>query len=752
MTPGLPHPPQPPHDPKSILLDARLGFRSLPPAPGELAAVVDRDRCALTLPRHPSAVRTLAEASGSLGGLRPPSNVAIGPDGSIYLLDKQRLELARFDACDCAFKRIPCFGGAGGAPRQLRNPGGIAIDCGNLYVCDTGLEELAAGPCEDEALQQAKIRGENHRVSVFSMKGFALRGHLLPPTDERPWRPVSVAVDAHGRVWVGDLNGKLHRFTSNGAWERAWPANPAPQHLAIDLRGRVYLVAPGATPSVRVLEPDGISLAAAPSYPEDARAAFPRLGFEVDASGRLFLEPFCDPCSAAKSDPAATLGFDDAGKPVEVKVATAPLYAKAASYRSDALDSHIAQCVWHRVSFCGSLPSGTRLKVRAFAADERLTTAELDALAAWQPCAVADAFDAGTSWDCLVRAVPGRYLWLEVKLESNETATPAIDAMVVEFPRVSLRRYLPAVFGMDPSSADFTDRFLALFDTPLRSIECQVDELARLFDPSSAPARADDPSRPDFLSWLGTWIGVTVDRNWDVATRRRFLKRAGSLFDRRGTPGGLREQLLLLLDFDGHAPCAASPASGDRCLPGPRNCGPIPEPSPPQAPALLLEHFRLRRWLRVGSGRLGDDAVLWGERIVGRTHLGANAQAGVTRLDTSPDPAHDPFLVHANQFSVFVPARCRDSERQRRAIENLIKTESPAGTVGQLEFVEPRFRIGVQSMLGFDAVVGALPQGVTLGETPLGAASILTGPPHLEGGPAIALGKQGRVGTTTVLT
>jgi hypothetical protein len=275
--------------------------------------------------------------------------------------------------------------------------------------------------------------------------------------------------------------------------------------------------------------------------------------------------------------------------------------------------------------------------------------------------------------------------------------------------------------------------------------------MAALFDPLSAPASTSDPRRLDFLSWLGTWIGVTVDRNWDVETRRRFLKRAGTLFDQRGTVSGLREQLLLLLNLTKHAPCSETQTEPDRCVPRPLNCAPRPDPRPYDMPPLVLEHFRLRRWLRLGRGHLGDAAVVWSERIVGRSRLGKTAQAGVTRLDSSPDPARDPFLVHANQFSVFVPARCRTESGARRALENLVRSEAPAGTRGYLHFVEPRFRIGIQSMLGFDSVVAALPQGVRLGETPLGDASILTAPPHREGGPAIAIGKEGRVGTTTRL-
>jgi phage tail-like protein len=528
---------------------------------------------------------------------------------------------------------------------------------------------------------------------------------------------------------------------------------PPPAHLAVDCSDRLYVTAAGTAAAIRVFDPELRLVSPQPAHPSDALMWFPRMPFEVDAQGRLHLESFCEPREVRTCKPPGPFVFDDAGNPVDGSTTgSSPLYETAASYRSGPLDSKTAQCVWHRIALFGSLPTGTRIVVRAFCADERLEPTDLDALATWHTCAVADVFDNGGQWDCLVRAEPGRYLWLELRFEGNGTATPAVGAIVIEFPRISLRRFLPAVFGTEPVSADFTDRFLALFDTPLRRLERQVDRMAAVFDPLSAPASTSDPRRLDFLSWLGTWIGITLDRNWDVDTRRHFLKRAGALFDRRGTVSGLREQLLLLLDFTKHAPCAAEPLTGpDRCVPRPLNCAPPPTPHPHEMPPLVLEHFRLRRWLRLGRGHLGDAAVVWGEQIVGRTRLGKNGQAGVTRLGASPDPARDPFLVHANQFSIFVPARCRTDGGARKALENLVRTEAPAGTRGYLHFVEPRFRIGIQSMLGFDSVVAALPQGVTLSETPLGGASILTAPAHREGGPAIAIGKEGRVGTTTRL-
>src|SRR5262249_39245023 len=144
---------------------------------------------------------------------------------------------------------------------------------------------------------------------------------------------------------------------------------------------------------------------------------------------------------------------------------------------------------------------------------------------------------------------PGRFLWLKLTLLGNGTATPVIHAIEIEFPRLSSLRYLPAVFVAEPVSAEFTARFLSLFDTPLRRIERTVDTEASLFDPASTPADRVGPAPTDFLSWLASWIGVAFDRSWSEPRRRRFLKNAGRLFAWRGTPEGLRQQLLQFLGW-----------------------------------------------------------------------------------------------------------------------------------------------------------------------------------------------------------
>jgi hypothetical protein len=55
-------------------------------------------------------------------------------------------------------------------------------------------------------------------------------------------------------------------------------------------------------------------------------------------------------------------------------------------------------------------------------------------------------------------------------------------------------------------------------------------------------------------------------------------------------------------------------------------------------------------------------------------------------------------------------------------------------------------------MIGFDSVIARYPAGVTLNQTPLGRASVLTPPPHKKGGPSIEVGNQSRIGATTRLT
>lgn len=733
------HPPvpEPPYDPGSMLLNAHVGWQA-----AELHGVeVDRCDGLLRLSLRPEAVPDPADPSGSFAGLRPPGNVAIGPDCGVYLLEGRSLSLLRFDPCCCRFERVPCFGGRGGEPRQLRRPRGIAI-CGNtLYVCDTGLDgRTQTGTDARRNVLRARIRRENHRVSMFSLDGYSLRGHLRPPAAKYPhWRPLAVACDRHGCVWVADgRGGALHRFDPDGRWLEAHAGFEQPSHLAIDTCDRIFIVeVPSEGPArLALMDASGKRLPA-PAQVADASPHFAPLPFTAGPEGTLDLRRLCTGKICGSG------WFDASGKPLATppKPIANPLLTSG-TLISGPLDSKTHRCQWHRVQLHGEIRPGSRVRVETFCADEAYDLQQLLGFATWETQELT-ARPGPAAHDCLILSPPGRYLWLRLTLLGNGSVTPRIAAVEIEFPRLTSLRYLPAVFAAEPTSADFTARFLALFDTTLRSVERAIDAEAKLFDPLSSPAGRTGQAPVDFLSWLASWIGVRFDRSWSEEKRRQFLKRAGPLLDWRGTLRGLREELLILLGwYEPKQCCGAAPRKVCACEP--LNCAPAPRAERYEPPPLILEHFRLRRWLMLGQARLGAQAVLWGSRIVNRSQLDANARVGRTQLIMTPDPLHDPFRFYANRFTVFIPACYRRSEAARKALERLLRSESPASVRWSVEYVEPRFRIGVQSMIGFDAVIGDLPAPAALGKAPLGKGTLLTGAGPA---PAIRIGRRGRLGS-----
>jgi hypothetical protein len=155
--------------------------------------------------------------------------------------------------------------------------------------------------------------------------------------------------------------------------------------------------------------------------------------------------------------------------------------------------------------------------------------------------------------------------------------------------------------------------------------------------------------------------------------------------------------------------------------------------------------------LFLGEGRLGDQSLLWGKRIVNRSQLDEGAQVEGSQLITTQDPLRDPFHVYAHKFSVFVPACFGCSEHHRKALQNIIESQKPAHTQHQIIYVQARFRIGFQSSIGLDAVVGRYPEGVTLDGAPLGQATVLGAPAYKRGGPSSEVGVEARVGINTKL-
>ena len=744
----IPRPPGPPFEPTSLLLDHATGWRF-----AEDTGLFETSRCELVLQEAPGSTRQLTEASGSFGGLAPPGNVACAPDGAIYLLDETRHVLKRFDPCACAFVAVGCLTRRGGGARELRGRGGIAIGGGALYVCDGGLDgRTRVGSNPHWNILRERLRAENHRVSVFDLDGFGLRGHLRPPASEfARWKPTAVAVDRRSGVWVTDgANNCVQNFSLAGRWRKAVVGFNAPTEIACDRLGDLFVldIDPATNqPRAQFLHVDG-RFGTLPASVAAAARAFARLPFHVLANGTLDMRECC-------INLCGTGWFAPDGTPLAQAPTVPPRrYLASGVYRTTALDSGILACQWHRVALCGALPAGTWMKVETFAADQVYTDDQLAGFAVWStvqarprpPAPVKSNKSAAAPWhwDALVRSPPGRYLWLRITLCGSGVQTPALRSAVVEFPRITSMQYLPAVFGAEATSADFSQRFVALYDHVMRSIECKVDTLACWFDPLSTPGRSVGGAPIDFLTWLASWIGLSLDRSWSEAKRRWLVKNAARLYPLRGTLKGLRGMLLLLLGWDQPPVRWSRPATRPTCAPRADNCRPLSPCVTYEPPPLILEHFRLRRWLRLGAGRLGEEATLWGQRIVDRSQLDVNARVGETLVLTTPTPADDPVLVHANRFTVFVPARLR-APAPRRSLENLLRSESAAYLAYDIEYVEPRMRIGVQSMIGFDSVIGRVPEGVVLGANALGRATVLTAAPGAE--PGARLGRTSRLGS-----
>jgi phage tail-like protein len=378
-------------------------------------------------------------------------------------------------------------------------------------------------------------------------------------------------------------------------------------------------------------------------------------------------------------------------------------YAKAGTFHSEALDSGLAECEWHRVRLTGSVPLGGRVTVQTFTSDVELGLAELSALPP-ERWAVAGTWGDTTvdEWDALVPSPPGRYLWLALILGGDGTVTPRVNDVEVHFPRATSRRYLPAAFQSTVDRGSFVDRFLALTDTVRGSVVRHIEDMPVVLDAYGTPA---DPAS-DFLAWLSKWLGVELVDGLPEPRRRRLLAEAAELYRSRGTPAGVERHASLWL--------------GRRVQ--------------------VIERFRLRRWAVAGHGRLGDATELFGAEIVRRLQLDEFATIGSFALIEVGDPAQDPFRVTAHRFTAVVQARGADDIDQLATdAARILAVIKPAHTAAAVAIATPRMAVGRQATVGIDSVVAGPLEPEPLGEGRLGETASVSGEPGLAGRPALGV-------------
>ncbi|HUA58214.1 MAG TPA: phage tail protein [Verrucomicrobiae bacterium] len=729
---------------KHFLLNGIAGWRA---ASLDKTTVADGD---LELQPMPGSVQPLADASGSFGGLQNPQGVAIDQQDRVYVLDGAACVVKRYDRCLQQFIDLPCIGPRGHEPRRLASPHGLAISCADdIYIADSG----------------------NRRVQVFSVKGLALRRiwepievvrraggisvkRALPlwvagkPTfGEGTWQPSDIALTSRNWAYVSDYaNGLIHVFDPRGCWRAAYDgysqsstALVKPTRLALDRDGRIYVLQVGAR-YVTVLDKAGKYLGKV-TQPEEVEGRFCPVAVAIDGNGNLclsdcmtrkvyFYQPTGDGgwcrfrCCGSTGSFADSVAFDRAGNAIHAGAQglcqlAAAAYPPSGTYYSAALDSKIYRCLWHRILLEGCVPSGTAVRVDTFTAEFPKTDDEIAGLAEsrWSTGQI-DTGMSAHSWDCLIQAPPGRYLWLRLTLTGDGSVTPVIGKAKVYYPRSSSLKYLPAVYRADAVSADFLDRFLSLFDTLRARDSGLITDIARMFDPMATPASRKNAGGVDFLSWLASWLGIALQSNWPVARKRELVRRAHELFALRGTPRGLQLQVELYAGVQ------------------PR----------------ILEMFRLRRWLLVNGSTLGNDTTLFGNAVMNRLQVGVNSQVGSFQLFDFGDPQFDLFNKYAYQFVVVVPRWPGASAADAQNLQQIIDMAKPAHTLGQLQWAEPRLRIGLQAFVGVDTVIGKYPAGVIEGQGKLGYDTVLGSPSESDKRPGMRIGRKSTIGCNSVLT
>ena len=713
----------------------------------------------LRLQPMPGAMRPLVDNTGSFGGLQNPEGLAVDSTDRIYILDSSACVVKRFDRCTSEFSVLPCIGPQGSASRKLSSPHGLATSCSdNIYIADTG----------------------NRRVQIFSVKGLALRhiwGPLLvtqtragvsvrlsvPVTGSAPspgcerqlnypegtWQPWDVVVTNRNWAYVSDYaNGLIHVFDPHGCWRTAYtgqgPLTPQlakPTRLAVDTKGCLYVIQEDQN-YVVVLDTDGKFLGTV-QQPEAIQGRFCPVAVAVDVNGNLclsdcltqqmyFYQPDGDGgwcpfrCCGASASFASSMIYDRCGNALVTdgarsvcQLSAEASYPRSGTFYSAPLDSKTYRCLWDRIVLVGTVPPGTAIKVDTFTAESEKPSDEIASLpeSRWSTGQV-HTNTAAMEWDCLIQAPPGRYLWLRLSLLGDGSSSPEISKAKVYYPRSSSLKYLPAVYRADPVSGDFLDRFLSIFDTLRRGTSGTITDIARYFDPKASPANRRNAGGVDFLSWLASWLGMTLKNGWPVAMRRGLVENAHRLYALRGTPEGLRLHIALYAGVQ------------------PR----------------ILEMFRLRRWLSVDHSTLGNDTVLAGNAALNRLQVGVNSNVGSFQLVDYGDPKLDLFNKYAYRFLVVVPRWPGAGPADQEAIQQIIEMAKPAHTVGQFQWSEPRLRIGLQAFVGIDTVVAKYPQGVIEGQGKLGYDTVLGNPAEDRAGPSMRVGRQSVIGCNSTLT
>lgn len=170
------------------------------------------------------------------GRFRHPADVAVGPEGHVFVVDSLLHLVQEFTH---AGKFVGQFGSFGDGPGELNHPSAIAVEeNGSIWIADTGNSRIQRFDPDGEYVSQFGSHGSH----IASLEG----------TDELD-QPTGIAVGPDGGIYVSDtLNRRVLKFSQGGSF-RAGAVFTGGFGPASDVSG----LAPEPTPTGIAVGPEG---------------------------------------------------------------------------------------------------------------------------------------------------------------------------------------------------------------------------------------------------------------------------------------------------------------------------------------------------------------------------------------------------------------------------------------------------------------------------------------------------------------
>ena len=398
-------------------------------------------------------------------------------------------------------------------------------------------------------------------------------------------------------------------------------------------------------------------------------------------------QPWEAPQFVPEKNVSVSRWFNAQGQPVAApdfsSISNQRLYSGHGYWLSTPMQSEIHRCHWDRIQLTlAPPPPGARVEVRTFAQDGLDSLPEDDPrwdhgltyVAPLEPSA--DSKRKCIDVDFQIKSRPAENLSIQIRMYGNGYETATIKALRAYYPRDSYVQFLPKVFSSDDDMRRFLDGFLGALQVIGDEVDDRIRTVEKFFSPDAVPTGAA-------MHNLAGWLALNLEASWTDEQNRKLLAETPKIYPHRGTPKGLRDFLRIYLAN------AANLSVEDVAL--------------TEFP-LVLEGFVERRALmaNVSSG------PLWGPSVVRRLQLGEFSQLGEVSLVSTGDPNLDYFEHYAHRFKVFVPAAWIRSADEESLMRRAIEAEKPAHTAYELVRVENRMRVGTQSTVGLDTIIGDL--------------------------------------------